>query len=646
MAQRYDIVSRLTDPVYYTGTHKHRFDLDTGRGRGLDGRDEAAKGIGHSSTTHRAGAPVRDISQIVRSELNSPRQQQQQQRGRGRGRGQGRGQRGDARRSPDTRPPFRYSRALDDELTQEQSARSLHSPDRRSRSAWERSSSATGSQHGHDHDYDPSPRLVQRHHGLSPPRGRASTPRGVGRTGRAHPHHPAARGARAGQRSPSARVVRHEVAGADDHGARGLSPQRRQQRPVVAREVVVHSPPRRTLSPQPGRAYRTAAVAAAAAAAEQPPPTYAVRGEQVLLSASWLTDAEPYSASLFHPAAPMDLHLTQWGGAATAPEPAPRSQADLVEVEGGLVDREHNRTEWATADDAAGWHVAATHSGDLRTLGRGGKTIGWQQLTIHLEEVASNVHSIFLAVSTREGASVQTISTGQLKLAVCGPSGEERVPIALPTEAEGSTETDLAILARLVRRPGGGGAAGWAVQPLGVAAPPEVAAAPASSALRGVGESLARRHERLSLTVAELLREEREEAGQAKERRRQQRQDWEEEEEEDDRGAFAAAGTSPREQARRAELLARLQAEEEEAIRATLSEEEEASRRLQEWRRQERQRVQRAGGPVPRQQGRQQQQQQRRRQRQQPLPHQRRHTGGTDGGHDRRVLSSPLLRQV
>lgn len=38
-----DIYDRLTDSSSYTGSHKHRFD-ETGRGKGLQGRDAPAKG--------------------------------------------------------------------------------------------------------------------------------------------------------------------------------------------------------------------------------------------------------------------------------------------------------------------------------------------------------------------------------------------------------------------------------------------------------------------------------------------------------------------------------------------------------------------------------------------------------------------------
>lgn len=41
-----NIFDRLTNPKLYTGAHKHRFDAETGKGKGLGGRDRAAKGIG------------------------------------------------------------------------------------------------------------------------------------------------------------------------------------------------------------------------------------------------------------------------------------------------------------------------------------------------------------------------------------------------------------------------------------------------------------------------------------------------------------------------------------------------------------------------------------------------------------------------
>ena len=37
-AKSSDVVSRLTDHTKYTGSHKHRFDAETGKGRGKEGR--------------------------------------------------------------------------------------------------------------------------------------------------------------------------------------------------------------------------------------------------------------------------------------------------------------------------------------------------------------------------------------------------------------------------------------------------------------------------------------------------------------------------------------------------------------------------------------------------------------------------------
>lgn len=39
------LVDRMTDTSKYTGTHKQRFD-ESGKGRGLEGRDSVAKGEG------------------------------------------------------------------------------------------------------------------------------------------------------------------------------------------------------------------------------------------------------------------------------------------------------------------------------------------------------------------------------------------------------------------------------------------------------------------------------------------------------------------------------------------------------------------------------------------------------------------------
>ena len=43
-----DVLDRLTDTSKYTGSHKERFD-ESGKGKGLAGRDSAAKGGGMSA---------------------------------------------------------------------------------------------------------------------------------------------------------------------------------------------------------------------------------------------------------------------------------------------------------------------------------------------------------------------------------------------------------------------------------------------------------------------------------------------------------------------------------------------------------------------------------------------------------------------
>lgn len=57
------IFDRLTDTSKYTGAHKHRFD-ESGRGRGLAGRDVGGNGAG----TH--GGRAGDLSSITRTNLN------------------------------------------------------------------------------------------------------------------------------------------------------------------------------------------------------------------------------------------------------------------------------------------------------------------------------------------------------------------------------------------------------------------------------------------------------------------------------------------------------------------------------------------------------------------------------------------------
>lgn len=66
------IFDKLTDPSLYTGSHKHRFDED-GRGRGLEGRDSVAKGLGTGGVTAYYGeGTVVSIAQLLRNEKLDP----------------------------------------------------------------------------------------------------------------------------------------------------------------------------------------------------------------------------------------------------------------------------------------------------------------------------------------------------------------------------------------------------------------------------------------------------------------------------------------------------------------------------------------------------------------------------------------------
>ncbi|CEP02851.1 p25-alpha [Plasmodiophora brassicae] len=56
------VLARLTDHKLYTGSHQHRFD-DSGKGRGLQGRDYVAKG---RAVGKYHGGAIHDISQILR----------------------------------------------------------------------------------------------------------------------------------------------------------------------------------------------------------------------------------------------------------------------------------------------------------------------------------------------------------------------------------------------------------------------------------------------------------------------------------------------------------------------------------------------------------------------------------------------------
>jgi len=71
-----DVFDKLTDPRLYTGAHKSRFDLKTGRGKGLEGGDRAAKGVGtphtprskfKGNTNTNTDEQITSIAQILRT---------------------------------------------------------------------------------------------------------------------------------------------------------------------------------------------------------------------------------------------------------------------------------------------------------------------------------------------------------------------------------------------------------------------------------------------------------------------------------------------------------------------------------------------------------------------------------------------------
>jgi len=73
------VYDKLTDVSLYTGTHKHRFDPETGRGLGREGRDAPIKDIGSPGLARAYGSPskfkgntntgtdevIHDISQVL-----------------------------------------------------------------------------------------------------------------------------------------------------------------------------------------------------------------------------------------------------------------------------------------------------------------------------------------------------------------------------------------------------------------------------------------------------------------------------------------------------------------------------------------------------------------------------------------------------
>jgi len=66
------IFDKLTDPSLYTGSHRHRFD-ESGRGRGLEGRESIAKGLGtEPAVKYRGEGTVTTIAQLMRNEVLDP----------------------------------------------------------------------------------------------------------------------------------------------------------------------------------------------------------------------------------------------------------------------------------------------------------------------------------------------------------------------------------------------------------------------------------------------------------------------------------------------------------------------------------------------------------------------------------------------
>ena len=66
------IFEKLTDPKAYTGHHKHRFDTETGKGLGLDGRDRNVKGTGTELVAPvTANGDTLDIVHLMRPHLHN-----------------------------------------------------------------------------------------------------------------------------------------------------------------------------------------------------------------------------------------------------------------------------------------------------------------------------------------------------------------------------------------------------------------------------------------------------------------------------------------------------------------------------------------------------------------------------------------------
>lgn len=93
------------------------------------------------------------------------------------------------------------------------------------------------------------------------------------------------------------------------------------------------------------------------------------------------------------------------------------------------------------------WHVTATHSGD-RTADGG----SWQDITIELAEVAPNVHSIYIAIATRNGITLNNVDPEQLEFNASSDSAgtHRRLPCEMPALGL-ARRTDSSVVARLVR---------------------------------------------------------------------------------------------------------------------------------------------------------------------------------------------------
>jgi len=152
------------------------------------------------------------------------------------------------------------------------------------------------------------------------------------------------------------------------------------------------------------------------------------------------------------------------------------------QIEGGLLNSRHPRTEWKNPVRASShffawrdrsvsvqlllvvlrklvscgeqgdrdtdpWHVTATHSGDRSADGG-----GWQTATIEMSSVAPNVHSIYVVVKTRNGLTLNFVDPEQLEFTATSDSAGgsvRRLPYELPALAL-ARRTDCAVVARLV----------------------------------------------------------------------------------------------------------------------------------------------------------------------------------------------------